>query len=156
MLSSFFALKPGTGIKTGDRRFPFCNREGRQVIKNPDLMFRAAWLWMEAERPKNALPLPRILAKKKKPKIDWLMTLSNTCLALEHMKEADRVMDRVIARDVKPVYLYNGGVLRPWADAPDRAMPHLQRLPRPPWPMGAVKQHFCGFTSPLAHFFPPQ
>ncbi len=27
-------------------------------------MFRVAWFWMEAERPKNALPFPRILAKK--------------------------------------------------------------------------------------------
>ncbi len=97
------------------------------MSKNRDLMFRAAWLLMEAVRPKSALPLPRILAKKKKPKIDWLVTLSNTCLALERIKETVRVMDRIIARDARPAYLYNGGVLWPRADAPGRPPAHLQR-----------------------------
>ncbi|MCP4694403.1 MAG: hypothetical protein GY859_40610 [Desulfobacterales bacterium] len=40
-----------------------------------------------------------------------LLTPCNTCMALERMKEAARVMERVIARDAKPDYLYNGRVL---------------------------------------------
>ncbi len=89
-------------------------------------MFRVAWLWMEAERPQNALALPRILAKKKEPKINRPVTLSNICLALERMKEAVRVIGRVIAGDAKPDHHYNGEFLWPRAGAADRTQPHLQ------------------------------
>ncbi len=43
-------------------------------------------------------------------------------------------MNRGIERNVRPDYLYNGGVLWLRADASDRAPPYLQRLTRPPSP----------------------
>ncbi len=76
---------------------------------------------MEADRLQNALPFLRILGKKTKPIIDLLSTPRNTCMALERMKEAAQVMERVIARDAKLDYLYNGGVLWLRTAAPDRA-----------------------------------
>ncbi len=45
------------------------------------------------------------------------------------MEEA-RVMDRGIARDAMPDYLYSGGILKPRANPPDRTSPRPPRLAR--------------------------
>ncbi|MCP4692189.1 MAG: hypothetical protein GY859_29355 [Desulfobacterales bacterium] len=82
-----------------------------RVSRNPDLIFHAARLRIGADHPQNAFPLPRIPGKKKKLKIDGLVTLSTTCIALERMKEAARVMARVIARRARPDHLFNGEFL---------------------------------------------
>ncbi len=103
-----------------------------RVSKNHDLMFRLPPGGGRASQKRPSSPANP--GKKKKSKIVWLLNLHNTCLALEHMKEAAEVMARVIARDAKPDYLYNGGVLWLRAGAPDRAPPYLQRLTRPPSP----------------------
>ncbi len=102
------------------------------MSENPDLMFRAAWRRMEADHPKNALPLPRMLVKKKKPKIDLLLTPRNRRVALKGTEEATRVMDRIVALDAKPAYLYNGGGLWSRADAPVRAPPLSAKSPNTP------------------------
>ncbi len=97
-------------------------------------MFGASCLWMEADRARSALPLLRMSAKIRKPEIDWLSIPRNTCMVFKRMEEAARVMEVVIARDAKPDYLHNGGILQPRMNAPDRAPPRPPRLSRPPSP----------------------
>ncbi len=103
---------------------------------------------MEADRPQNALSLPRILAKKKKPKIDWLLTLSDACMVPERMKEAGRIIDpaavlieldrkkaaeTVMARSdlgeaaLSPDFRYRGAAPRLSPRRPRQALPILER-----------------------------
>lgn len=105
-----------------------------RMSNRPDLMFHAAWLWLEAEQPKNALELLKILSKQKKPKIEWLLVLANTCVTLKHFEDAARTMDRVITMEGKPEHLYNGGLLWLQMDRPGKALRHLMRLSRLPEP----------------------
>ncbi len=56
-----------------------------------------------------------------------LMPWTNISHPYNSRKETVRVMDRIVALDAKPAYLYNGGAFWPRADAPDRTQAHLQR-----------------------------
>ncbi len=110
-----------------------------RISGNPDLLFHAAWLWMEADRPKKALPLLRKLSGKKKPKTNWLIALVSVLVTLERIPEAANAMERVIARNPDPEHLYNGGALWLQARQAGKALPHLRRL--------------CGMPSPKADWF---
>lgn len=99
-----------------------------------DLLFQAAWLWLEASRPQSALPLLQLLAQRKQPQTEWLLALCNTFIMLNGFAEAAAVMERVIERHPEPTYLYNGGILWLQAEKPRRALPHLLQLSRLPDP----------------------
>ncbi len=102
--------------------------------KNPDLLYRAGLLWLDADRPEQALPLLKMCAETKQPKTEWLLSLCNTYMTLDRMTEAAGVMDRIIDMNAAPEYLYNGGLLWLQAEKPERALQHLIRLTRRPSP----------------------
>lgn len=101
---------------------------------SPQLLFQAAWLWLDADRPGNALGLLQALAQRETPELDWLLLLCNTCMMLEKNLDAARVMDRVIERDPAPDHLYTGGLLWLQVENSSRALPHLLQLTRLPSP----------------------
>jgi tetratricopeptide (TPR) repeat protein len=109
--------------------------EGAARLNNdPDLFYQAAWLWLEANRPRRALPLLNILAQKQKPRLPWLLALCHVHTLLNQPAQAAAVMDTVIRHNAQPEYLYNGGLLWLQADRADKALPHLRRLSELPEP----------------------
>ncbi|MBW2095225.1 MAG: tetratricopeptide repeat protein [Deltaproteobacteria bacterium] len=104
-----------------------------RISRDPNLYFHAAYLWLEANRPKKALLLLEKLAKRKCPQVEWLLALANTYMMLDQIKAAAITMDRVVQLDPKPEYLYNAGVLWLQAEQPRKALRHLLPLcKRPP------------------------
>ncbi len=110
--------------------------EAARTSKRPDLYYQAAWLWLDAGRPKNALPLLETLANGKKPKPDWLRALCSTYMNMERLTDAARTMDRLIDMETvpEPDDLYHGGVLWLQADNPVRALVHIVKLTGLPSP----------------------
>jgi len=109
-----------------------------RINRDPKLLFHAAWLWIDANRPKKALPLLKELAERKRPKVDWLLALANTYVLLDQTREAALTLDRVVRIDPQSEYLYNAGVLWLHAEGPDKALAHLVALckrspPRAEW-----------------------
>ena len=99
-----------------------------RIGKDPKLYYHAAYLWLEANRPKKALKLLEQLAKRKRPKVEWLLALANTYVMLDQIKSAAVAMDRVVRLAPKPDYLYNAGVLWIQAQRPRKALSHLLPL----------------------------
>ncbi len=99
-------------IKSGTDAFPLAMKRAARVRKIPISCF--ARPGSKGRRIVVKTPFRFCESRlKKKPKIDWLVTLSSTRIALERMKETVRVMDRVIGRDARPDLLYNGEFLWP-------------------------------------------
>jgi tetratricopeptide (TPR) repeat protein len=101
---------------------------------DPDLYFHAAWLWLEADQPRNALKLLETLARRKTVKTDWLLLLCNTYMTLDKPANAAETMDRAVEQDPAPENLYTGGVLWLQAEKPVKARRHLLRLTNLPEP----------------------
>ena len=99
-----------------------------KISGDPDLYFRAAYFWLEAERPEKALVLLEKLAERKRPQLQWLLALANTYMMLDKSRSAAITMDRVVRMDPKSEYLYNAGVLWLQAGRPGKALGHLQPL----------------------------
>lgn len=109
-----------------------------RLDRDPELLYRAAWLWLDANHPSQALPLLKMLAATPRPRTDWLLALCHACMVLKQPADAAATMDAVIRRDDRPEYLYNGGLLWLQADRADKALAHLTRLstlpdPNPDW-----------------------
>ena len=98
------------------------------ISGDPKLYYHAAYLWLEANRPKKALKLLEQLAERKRPKVEWLLALANTYVMLDQIKSAAVTMDRVVGLAPKPDYLYNAGVLWLQAERPRKALLHLLPL----------------------------
>jgi tetratricopeptide (TPR) repeat protein len=101
---------------------------------DPDLYFHAAWLWLEADQPRNTLVLLETLARRKTVKTDWLLLLCNTYMTLDKPANAAETMDRAVVQDPSPENLYTGGVLWLQAEKPVKARRHLLRLTHLPEP----------------------
>ncbi|MFO7599218.1 MAG: hypothetical protein R6X27_05340, partial [Candidatus Desulfacyla sp.] len=93
--------------------------------RDPNLWFHAAWLWLDADHPKKALVILEKLAQRKDPRAEWLVALADAYMILDQTRSAAETMDRVIRKDPKPEYLYNGGVLWLHAEQPQKALGHL-------------------------------
>jgi len=113
--------------------------QAARINRDPRLLFHAAWLWLEADRPQKDLPLLKELAARKGAEAEWLVALANTYVILDQIRSAAETMDRVVRMDPKPDYLYNAGVLWLHAEAPDKALAHLRKL--------------CKRTPPKAEWF---
>ena len=98
--------------------------------RDPELSFRAAWLWLDADRPQKALALLKKLSERKNPRVEWLVALANTYMALNQTRAAAVAMDRVAELDPRSDYLYNAGVLWLHAGQPEKALQHLLTLCR--------------------------
>ena len=101
---------------------------------SPDLFYRAAWLWMDAEKPEKALPLLQILMRKSTPDVNWLLLLSNVYMSLNRIKDAAEVMEQVVSEDPKADYLYHCGVLWLQASHSGKAIKYLLMLEKLPSP----------------------
>ncbi len=99
-----------------------------RVQNNPELLFHAAYLWNELDKPKRALPLLKILTEKKKPEKNWLLLLAAVYNTLHQHANAAMAFERVIEIDPAPDHLYNCGVLWLQAEKPDKALTSLLRL----------------------------
>lgn len=99
-----------------------------RIQNNPDLLFHAAWLWVELGKSKRALPLLEILTKKKNPDKNWLLLLVSTYNNLKQTEKAALTLERVIEIDPVAEYLYNCGLLWLQDEKPDRALRSLVRL----------------------------
>lgn len=126
-----------------------------RLQEDPDLLYRAAWLWLDANRPDQALPLLKMLGRKPRPQLAWLLALSHVYMNLDQPLAAAGTMDAVIRRDARPEYLYNGGLLWLQADRPDKALPHLKRLsnlpkPEPDWLIALGQAWLCQGDVPQA------
>ncbi|PIE64073.1 MAG: hypothetical protein CSA26_09930 [Desulfobacterales bacterium] len=99
-----------------------------RINNNPELLFHAAYLWADLEKPKRALPLLEILANKKKVEKNWLLLLASVYNTLNQFMNAAMTFERVIEIDPAPDYLYSCGVLWLQAEKPDKALHSLLRL----------------------------
>lgn len=99
-----------------------------KVQNNPALLFHAAWLWTEMEKHNRARPLLETLAEKREPDKNWLLLLVTVYNNLQQAGKAALVMERVIAIDPAPGFLYNCGLLWLQDSKPERALPPLLRL----------------------------
>ncbi len=99
-----------------------------RVQNNPELLFHAAYLWNELEKPKRALPLLKILVTGKNPQKNWFLLLAAVYNTLNQYANAAMAFERVVEIDPAPDYLYNCGVLWLQAEKPDNALKSLLRL----------------------------
>ena len=99
-----------------------------RLKKDPALMFHAAWLWLEADRPKNALPLLESLAERKRPDVNWLLTLCNTYMMLDKNLKAAQTMERAVTLEPSSENRYSAGLLWLQANRHQKALPHLIQL----------------------------
>ncbi|MBW1781944.1 MAG: tetratricopeptide repeat protein [Deltaproteobacteria bacterium] len=99
-----------------------------RLSRDPNLLFHAAYLWVDANHPKKTLALLEELAGRHTPKVDWLLALANTYMILKQTPSAAETMDRVVRLDSKSEYLYSAGVLWLHAKRPERALKHLLLL----------------------------
>ncbi len=98
------------------------------VQQTPELLFQAAYLWNELDKPKRALPLLKILAEKRNPEKNWFLLLAAVYNTLNRYADAAMAFERVIEIDPAPDYLFNCGVLWLQAEKPDKALSSLHRL----------------------------
>jgi tetratricopeptide (TPR) repeat protein len=87
------------------------------ISKKDSHYFRAAQLWLQAEKPARALPLLLLLAEKPAPKAEWLILLSNTHLLLEEVPDAAKAMERAAGISQKGTHYYRAAML--WHQAGD-------------------------------------
>ncbi len=99
-----------------------------RVNNDPGLLFHAAWLWSELEKPKRSLPLLLILSERNEPDKNWLLLLASVYNTLARYGDAALVFERIIEIDPAPDYLYNCGILWLQVEKADRALKSLQRL----------------------------
>ncbi|WP_028581542.1 tetratricopeptide repeat protein [Desulfogranum japonicum] len=99
-----------------------------RVGNNPELLFHAAYLWNELDKPKRALPLLKILAEQKDPGKNCFLLMAAVYNTLDQHANAAMAFERVIEIDPAPDYLYNCGVLWLQAEQPDKALQNLLRL----------------------------
>lgn len=99
-----------------------------RLQNNPELLFHAAYLWHELEQPARALPLLKILAKKKHPEKNWLLLLAGVYNTLNQYTDAAVTFEWIIEVDPAPEYLYNCGVLWLQGENADRALKALLQL----------------------------
>jgi tetratricopeptide (TPR) repeat protein len=72
----------------------------RQAEKpDPEHLFQAAILYLQAEKPKVSLPLLEQLAARKNPKVSWLEALAHVYLNLKKPKQAEKVARNLLARE---------------------------------------------------------
>ncbi len=99
-----------------------------RIQNNPELLFHAAYLWNELDKPKRALPLLKTLSEREKPEKNWLLLLAAVYNSLDQHVNAAMAFERVIEIDPAPDYLFNCGVLWLQAEEPDKALRVLLRL----------------------------
>jgi len=104
--------------------------QAARLSRDPNLLFHAACLWLEADRPQKALGLLKELARRKPLKIEWLLALANAHIMLDQMPQAALAMDRAVHKDPQSDYLYRAGVLWLHADRPQKALDRLSTLCR--------------------------
>ncbi len=89
--------------------------------------YRAAALWLQAQKPKSALPLLMYLTKQKKPEAKWFVLLSNTYLMLDEKKKAAQSMETAAHISKKGKHYFSAGMLWRQVDGFEKAL-HLLRL----------------------------
>lgn len=126
-----------------------------RMQNNPDLLFHAAWLWMDLEKTKRALPLLEILAERKKPDKNWLLLLVTAYNGLKQPGKAALTLERVIEIEPASDYLYNCGLLWLQDDNPERALVSLLQLeertpPQADWFVALAQAHLIKEDIPRA------
>ena len=86
-----------------------------RISGKEEYFFRAARLWLEAERPKDALPLLKSLVERPSPQGEWYGALSNCYLMLEEMEAAAAAMEQGARITKKGEDYYRAGML--WLEA---------------------------------------
>ncbi len=99
-----------------------------RLRNDPSLLFYAAWLWNELEKPRRALPLLTLLAERRNPEKNWLLLLAGVYNTLQRYSDAATTFERIVEIDPIPENLYNCGVLWLQASNADRALRALLRL----------------------------
>ena len=117
------AIKDGKKVETAKAM-----EKAARLKKDPALMFHAAWLWLDADRPKHALPLLEALAKRKKPDVNWLLALCNTYMVLNKELKAAQTMERAVSLDPSAENRYSAGLLWLQVNRHPKALPHLIHL----------------------------
>ncbi|MDZ7695835.1 MAG: tetratricopeptide repeat protein [Deltaproteobacteria bacterium] len=82
-----------------------------QISEKPDHTFRAARLWLAADRPDEALPLLQTLTQGPSPLGKWFVALSNCYLMLNQEKEAARAMEQAAGITRTGKHYYRAGML---------------------------------------------
>lgn len=99
-----------------------------RVQNNSELLFHAAWLWNDLEKPKRALALLQTLVEKKKVDKNWLLLLVGVYSTLQQPGNAATTLERVIETDPAPDFLFNCGLLWLQDNKHDNALRSLLRL----------------------------
>jgi len=86
-----------------------------QISGTPDHLYRAARLWLRADRPKRALPLLERLAQSPSPSAEWVIALSNCYLMLDKPQHAAEAMEKGAEITQKGADFYRAGML--WLQA---------------------------------------
>jgi tetratricopeptide (TPR) repeat protein len=106
------------------------------ISQKPDHFYMAAGLWLQAEKPRKALPLLEDLAKRPRPEARWLALLSETWLRLKDVPQAAQAMERAARISGKPEQTFRAARLWLEADQPKRSLPLLEGLTHLPSPLG--------------------
>jgi tetratricopeptide (TPR) repeat protein len=81
------------------------------ISGNQDHYFQAAQLWLQADRPRKALPLLKQLAATPKPKGDWLIALAGTWQRLDNLAAAAETMERAAGITGKGEHYHQAAML---------------------------------------------
>jgi tetratricopeptide (TPR) repeat protein len=130
------ALSNAWGMKEHFEKAAESMEQAAGISREPDHFYTAASLWLQAERPGKALPLMKDLAKRPRPKAEWLALLSETWLRLKDLPQAARSMEQAAQISGKPEHTFRAASLWMEADQPKQSLPLLEGLVRRPSPLG--------------------
>ena len=95
------------------------------LLKEPDLLYQTARLWLEGESPSQALEIFEQLVKDDNPKQEWFMGLSDALKALKRHEETAEVMEKAARVQNNPQLFFHAAWLWYELDKPKRALPLL-------------------------------
>ena len=99
-----------------------------RIKPDSSLKYRAACLWIEADRPKKALPLLKALCARPNPPSQWRASLVHVLEGLGENDEAAKVLAAGNAANKNPANCFRSALLHLKDGAPRKALPLLQKL----------------------------
>ncbi len=100
----------------------------------PENLYNGGVLWLQAEKPQQALNHLTRLSSMPQPQAKWFVALAQAYLALKEIKKAAEAMDKAANISQKPEHIYQAGILRLQLKEADKALARLLPLKELPHP----------------------
>lgn len=104
------------------------------LSQDPEHLYQAAVLWLEAGHPARALPLLQELTRGDLPQSHWLVALSNALGELQKKEERALAMEKAASISRDPELSFHAAYLWLEANQPKRALGLLEKLAEKPRP----------------------